>query len=88
MEIIEKSFTCDKDGFKIRGMQYLPSDFEQNRKYPIVILSHGFLGNYTHMADLEEILHRLDMWRVVLVFAAAVWQVSPDRQPAMENRRI
>ena len=51
MEIIEKSFTCDKDGFKIRGMQYLPSDFEQNRKYPIVILSHGFLGNYTHMAD-------------------------------------
>lgn len=47
----EKAFTCCRDGLRIRGMQYLPSDFEQNRKYPVVILSHGFLGDYTHMAD-------------------------------------
>lgn len=51
MEFKEKTFTCLRDGLTIRGMQYFPADFDESRKYPAVILSHGFMGNYTSMAD-------------------------------------
>ena len=51
MEIKEKPFTCSRGGLTIKGMQYFPADFEESGKYPAVIASHGFTGNYLHMAD-------------------------------------
>lgn len=52
MSINEKPFTCKRGGFTIRGMQYFPANFEENGKYPAVIASHGFTGNYTDMTDI------------------------------------
>lgn len=49
MCVIEKSFSCKRDGLTIRGMQYLPENFNENQKYPVVIVSHGFTGNYMGM---------------------------------------
>lgn len=48
MRIVEKSFTCERDGLTIRGKYYLP-EMAGEKKYPCVILSHGFTGNYTDM---------------------------------------
>lgn len=47
MGIEKQLFTCKRDNLLIKGMQYLPADYEQNRKYPAIIISHGFTGNYT-----------------------------------------
>ena len=46
--MVEKSFTCERDGLTIRGKYYLPETAGE-KKYPCVILSHGFTGNYTDM---------------------------------------
>lgn len=51
MSIREMPFTCERDGMTIRGMQYLPENFNENEKYPVVIVSHGFTDNYTCVAD-------------------------------------
>ncbi len=51
MSITAKQFTCVRDGLTIRGMQYFPEQFDENRKYPAVIASHGFLCNYTSMEN-------------------------------------
>lgn len=40
-----------RDNLTIRGMQYIPDGAEI---YPAVIMSHGFTGNYLHMADYCE----------------------------------
>ena len=45
-----KTFTCMRDGLTIRGMEYLPDGFEEGKKYPVIIVSHGFLGNYASVA--------------------------------------
>lgn len=49
--IKEEPFTCKREGLTIRGMQYFPAGFTADRTYPAVILSHGFTGNHTDMAD-------------------------------------
>ena len=46
MNITKKSFTCDRDGLTIRGMQYFPESFDAGKRYPAVIASHGFLCSY------------------------------------------
>lgn len=51
MYIKEAPFTCKRNNLAIWGMQYFPADFEESTNYPAVILSHGFTGNYTDMAD-------------------------------------
>ena len=51
MCITAKQFTCVRDGMTIRGMQHFPEQFDENRKYPAVIASHGFLCNYTSMEN-------------------------------------
>ncbi|MDE6607445.1 MAG: alpha/beta hydrolase, partial [Lachnospiraceae bacterium] len=40
-----------RDGMTILGMQYFPDGFDEDRKYAAVIVSHGFTGNYTDMAE-------------------------------------
>lgn len=45
---MEEFFTCKRDGLEIRGMQFRP---EGPGRYPILIASHGFTGNYTDMID-------------------------------------
>ena len=50
MNIKENHFTCKRDDLTIQGMEYLPVDFDENKKYPVIIVSHGFTGNYTTMA--------------------------------------
>lgn len=47
MGIEKQLFTCKRDNLFIKGMQYLPADNTQNKKYPAIIISHGFTGNYT-----------------------------------------
>ena len=51
MNIQEQLFRCKRDGLTIRGAQYLPNNFKENEKYPAVIVSHGFTGNYMEMAE-------------------------------------
>ena len=51
MNITKKSFTCDRDGLTIRGMQYFPESFDAGKRYPAVIASHGFLCSYTNMEN-------------------------------------
>ncbi len=40
-------FFCMRGGLRIRGMQYLPGGHEEGRRYPAIIVSHGFTGDYT-----------------------------------------
>lgn len=49
MEIVQAQFICRRDGLDIKGMQYRCPDGEK-RKFPAMIISHGFTGNYTDMA--------------------------------------
>lgn len=51
MEIKKQTFECVRDGLTIRGAQYLPAGFSENGKYPAVIVSHGFTGNYAGVVD-------------------------------------
>lgn len=54
METKKQTFECVRDGLTIRGAQYLPDDYSENCKYPAVIVSHGFTGNYMSVADYCE----------------------------------
>ena len=51
MSIESQLFTCKRDGLLIRGAQYLPSNFREEKSYPAVIISHGFTGIYTDVDD-------------------------------------
>ncbi len=50
MDIQESLFTCKRNGLQIKGLQFLPENFDSDKKYPTVIISHGFTGNYNGMA--------------------------------------
>lgn len=54
MEIKNQTFTCKRDGLTIRGAQYFPTHFAEGAKYPAVIVSHGFTGNYISVAEYCE----------------------------------
>lgn len=54
MEINNQIFTCIRDGLTIRGAQYFPPHFTEGAKYPAVIVSHGFTGNYISVAEYCE----------------------------------
>lgn len=47
----EKPFYCKRDHLTISGMQYFPDYFDESGKYGAVIVSHGFTGDYTCMAN-------------------------------------
>jgi uncharacterized protein len=49
--VMETPFFCERDGLRIRGMQYLPDGEQRYKKYPAIIVSHGFTGNYISVAD-------------------------------------
>ena len=51
MFVKEEKFTCRRNGLTILGMQYLPVHFAGDKKYPAIIVSHGFTGNYLSMAQ-------------------------------------
>ncbi|MCD8326567.1 MAG: alpha/beta hydrolase [Lachnospiraceae bacterium] len=46
-EIKERHFTCKRENLRIEGMECYPENTRENEKFPAVILSHGFTGNYT-----------------------------------------
>lgn len=50
----QQTFNCMRDGLTIRGAQYLPSCPSRGGKYPAVIVSHGFKGNYCSVAEYCE----------------------------------
>ena len=49
--VSETPFFCERDGLRIRGMQYLPGGEQKKAAYPAIIVSHGFTGNYMSVAD-------------------------------------
>lgn len=51
MSIESQLFTCKRDGLLIRGEQYFPANFREEKSYPAVIISHGFTGIYTDVDD-------------------------------------
>ncbi|MDE6748223.1 MAG: alpha/beta hydrolase [Lachnospiraceae bacterium] len=51
MEIKKQTFECVRDKLTIRGAQYLPANPSESGKYPAVIVSHGFTGNYMSVED-------------------------------------
>lgn len=51
MSIGKQLFTCKRNGLLIRGVQYLPADFQESEKYPAIIISHGFTGVYSDVVD-------------------------------------
>ncbi len=42
--MIKEKFSCKREDLTIRGRVYRPDD--DSRKYPLVIISHGFMANY------------------------------------------
>ena len=51
MNVIETPFSCERNGLQIRGRQYVPGGEQKNKKYPVIIVSHGFTGNYISVED-------------------------------------
>lgn len=49
--VAETPFLCKKNDMQIRGMQYFPDGEPKKIKYPAIIVSHGFTGNYVSTAD-------------------------------------
>lgn len=51
INVIETPFFCERNGLRIRGMQYFPGGEQKHTKYPVIIISHGFTGNYISIGD-------------------------------------
>lgn len=79
MRIVEKSFTCERDGLTIRGKYYLP-EMAGEKKYPCVILSHGFTGNYTDMEPFGRDFAELGY--------AALYSASAEAEASLRTRRF
>ena len=54
-EVIERDFSCIRDGLTIRGKEFLPI----GDQLPVIIVSHGFGGN---SKDLEEYCRTFASW--------------------------
>lgn len=50
LRVIETPFYCKRESLQIRGMEYFSGE-EKKGKYPAIIVSHGFTGNYSNTAD-------------------------------------
>lgn len=59
ISVIETPFFCERDGLRIRGMGYLPKEEEKKDKYPVIIVSHGFTGNYKNTEDYCKVFARM-----------------------------
>lgn len=53
----KQKFTCKRENLTIKGVRYL-WQYEEGRKYPAIIASHGFTDNYTGMEAYCEALCR------------------------------
>lgn len=51
VNVVETPFFCERNGLRIRGMQYFPNGEQKKTKYPVIIISHGFTGNYISTKD-------------------------------------
>lgn len=54
MGIEKQLFTCKRDELLIKGIQFMPADYAEDKKYPAIIISHGFTGNYTDAIEFCE----------------------------------
>ena len=54
--IAKTPFSCTRDSLTIRGHIYRAA---QPGKPPVIILSHGFLGNATHIVTYAEALAKI-----------------------------
>ena len=51
MGIEKQLFTCKRDGLLVRGVQYLPVELQEGKKYPAVIISYGYTETSTEVSD-------------------------------------
>ena len=51
MGIKKQLFTCKRDGLLIRGVQYLPAELQEGKRYPAVIISYGYTETFTEVVD-------------------------------------
>ena len=52
-------FTCMREGLQIRGMQCFPDSFNEQNRYPVMIISHGFTGDYTETLPFGKLFAEL-----------------------------
>ena len=55
----EERLSCVRDGLTIRGVIVYPDDFSEDRKYPCLIASHGFTGNFKGMIRWCEVFAQM-----------------------------
>ncbi|MBE5807731.1 MAG: hypothetical protein E7317_05260 [Clostridiales bacterium] len=46
--------TAERDGLKLVGAEIRMEDFDAGRRYPAIIVSHGYTGNYSHELPFAE----------------------------------
>ena len=81
MDIKKQLFTCNRGGLLIRGAQYLPMDFCPDKRYPAIIVSHGFTGNYT---DVEDFCKDFAKWG----YAAFAFSFCGGSSPAEDCEKL
>lgn len=54
MGIKKQLFTCKRDGLRISGAQYMPTELQEGKRYPVVIISYGFTGTFTEVVDFGK----------------------------------
>lgn len=79
MKIEKQNFTCERGGLTIRGIQYYPAGFSENKVYPAVILSHGFTGNYMDSAYFGEEFARMGYAVFAFGFCGGGKMIEDDR---------
>lgn len=67
-----KKFTCVREGLKIGGIIIYPKKLKKSSKYPLVIVSHGFMGNYLGTKNTLRSLLKWDMFLLRMILKAVL----------------
>ena len=67
-----KKFICQREGLKIGGIIIYPKKFKKSSKYPLVIVSQGFMGNYLGTKNMLKSLQKLDLFQLLMILTAVL----------------